>query len=395
MKSFVTTVFTLLLLITNHFLSAQSTIKDVLRDIEQNNSSLKALQQQVEAEKLNNRTGIYLANPEVDFNYLFSSPKAAGNQNNLTVMQSFNMATLSGSRSKLAEQQNVRVDLQFKANRLDVLAEAWQYLNEYIYNNSLQQQLQTRLDHAKTIAEVYKRRMELGDANALELNKAQLNLSMIEGEIANTIVEKTAMASHLKRLNGGQDVNLNMIAYDPNALPPNFESWFEIAQEKNPVLALAKQEIVVAEQQVKVNKATGLPNFSAGYLHEKTQDQTLNGVQVGVSIPLWENKNRVRQARVAVMAAEELERNTRVHFYHQLQTWYSKAVGLQKTAAAYRKSLEKNNSLDLLAKALNAGQISLLEYIMELSIYYDNVNKTLEAERDYQQALTQLRIVEM
>jgi hypothetical protein len=49
----------------------------------------------------------------------------------------------------------------------------------------------------------------------------------------------------------------------------------------------------------------------------------------------------------------------------------------------------------LLKKALDAGEISLLTYLMEVEYYYDAINKVLEAERDYELAAAELSAVEL
>jgi hypothetical protein len=49
----------------------------------------------------------------------------------------------------------------------------------------------------------------------------------------------------------------------------------------------------------------------------------------------------------------------------------------------------------LLEKALSAGEISLSDYIIALGLYYDAVNRRLEAERDFQKALASLSAVEL
>jgi hypothetical protein len=68
---------------------------------------------------------------------------------------------------------------------------------------------------------------------------------------------------------------------------------------------------------------------------------------------------------------------------------------LKAAADVYRKSLETANSSDLLKKALDAGEISLLDYILEIGLYYDTVNQALEAERDYQMAYAELSAAEL
>ena len=67
---------------------------------------------------------------------------------------------------------------------------------------------------------------------------------------------------------------------------------------------------------------------------------------------------------------------------------YAAVTGLQKTWQGYHEALLLTNSADLLLQALQAGQISMLEYMMELSIYYDAT-----AQRDYYSALAELQAV--
>ena len=57
---------------------AQDRYTAVLQRIETNNTTLAALREQTEAQKIENRTGIYISNPEVEFNYLWGNPTAIG-----------------------------------------------------------------------------------------------------------------------------------------------------------------------------------------------------------------------------------------------------------------------------------------------------------------------------
>lgn len=167
------------------------------------------------------------------------------------------------------------------------------------------------------------------------------------------------------------------------------------SRTKNPVLAYVEQEIELGKRQVSLSKAMGLPTFSAGYMSEKVVGQQFQGLTLGISIPLWENKNRVKQAKAAVTAAESRQTDSKQQFYSQLQILYNRANGLKNTADTYRKSLETVNNTDLLGKALNVGEISLLDYIVEVGLYYNTVSQALEAERDYQKAFAELSAVEL
>jgi len=68
---------------------------------------------------------------------------------------------------------------------------------------------------------------------------------------------------------------------------------------------------------------------------------------------------------------------------------------LKVIAEKYRQSLANVNNTDLLKKALDTGEISLLDYIVEIGLYYTTVNQALEAERDFQKAIAELSAVEL
>lgn len=376
-------------------LIAQNNINSVLDSIEANNTTLKSLRLTADAQKLGNKTSIYLDNPEVEFNYLWGKPGNIGSRTDINIKQTFDIPTISGMKSRVANGQNTLIEFQYKADRMNILLEAKRYCIDLVYFNALKRELDVRLQHAETIAKGYKDRLDRGDANRLEYNKIQLNLASVLGELSRVEVERNALLSQLRRLNGGVDIALDEDQFVQAQLPLNFNDWYAEAEQKNPVLAYIKQEIEVGKSQVSLSKASNWPTFSTGYMSEKVVGQQYQGFTVGISIPLWENKNRVKQAKVAVSAAESREADRKQQFYSQLQSLYNRANGLKVIAEKYRQSLANVNNTDLQKKALDTGEISLLDYIVEIGLYYTTVNQALEAERDYQKAIAELSAVEL
>ena len=92
-----------LIVILSSRLYSQSTMYNILQDIEINSVTLQALQQQAEAQKLGNRSGIYLENPEVGFGYLWGSPASEGNRKDFSITQSFDFPTAYAHKSNIAE----------------------------------------------------------------------------------------------------------------------------------------------------------------------------------------------------------------------------------------------------------------------------------------------------
>ena len=370
-------------------------IDSVLKEIEANSTTLGALREQIEAEKIGNKTGIYLSNPEVEFNYLWGSPTAIGNRTDLVATQSFDFPTAYLHRKKISGLENQNLDLQYKSERINLLLRAKQICIELAYYNALTEAYDTRLQHAERIAASYQKRFETGDINILEKNKSQVNLTMVENERKNIEIERIALLSQLEALNGGIPIRFDETTILSTPLPLSFDDWFAVAAAKSPAMQHLDKQIEIDKQQIKLNRALGMPKLHAGYMSEKVVGEYFRGVTVGISIPLWENKNKVRHAKAQLRTAEAVLEDNKIQFYKHLQQLFNKSTGLQENARKYRQTLNSHNNEALLKKSLDLGEISLLTYLLEAEYYYDTVNKTLEAERDFQLTLAELSAVEL
>lgn len=371
-------------------LFAQSAPDAVLKSVEQNNTTLKALRHTADAQKLENRTGIYLPGPEAGFDYLWSDPATKATRIDLSLTQSFDIPTISGMRSRLSDNRNASVEWQYLAGRRDILLEAKEACIDVIYYNALIREWQIRLSHAAEIAEAGRKRLAAGDINRLEYNNIEMDVVNARGELARAEAERTAVLSQLKRLNGGIPVTLSDTVFPVVILPASFDAWFAAAEQKNPEMAIIRQEAEISRNLVSLSRAERYPVLSAGYMSEKVGREQFQGITTGISIPLWENKNHVATAKAAALAAGERVADGRLQLLNHYGTLYEHAGSLNRIAADYREALGNLNSAALLKKALDAGQISVVEYLMQLSIYYNLVSLSLEAERDYQKAAAEL-----
>ena len=293
----------------------------------------------------------------------------------------------------MADAQNGLLDVEYRAGRMAVLLEAKQACIQLIYYNALKAELEQRLAHAQAVADFYDRQLADGNANRLEVNKARLSLSAAQGELRRNEVERANLLSELQRLNGGEPIAFDQAVYAQPVLPQDFEAWYDEAAAANPALAYARQNVELKRREMKLGKLSGLPQISAGYMSELVPESNFRGITLGLSVPLWSNRNRVKQAKAAVVAAELQQKDATVQFYERLRNQYDRTLGLQRTAGEYRKALAELDNTQLLRKALDAGEISLLDYIVELGLYYTTVDEALAAERDYELALTELQSV--
>jgi outer membrane protein TolC len=370
--------------------AAQDAVERILTEVEAHNPTLGALREAVKAQKLANRTGIAPENPAVALNYLWGTPGSIGNRTDVSVSQTVDMATLLGIKAKIADAQDSRDEWQYRAGRMAILLEAKQLCIDLIYFNALHGEVAVRLEHAGALADAYDRRLERGDVSRLEYNKAQLNLVTAGGESERVRMARNELLAELRRLNGGHEVALDADRFDDTAFPADFDEWFLRAALQNPALAAIRQEVEISRRRVGLSRAMGMPALTGGYMSEKVGGEHFQGITVGVTIPLWENRNRVRHARAAARAAEMQHSDATQQLYHHLKMRYQRAAELKGLAVAYRRALDMLNSAPLLRRALEAGEISILDYIVESQLLYDTVVKALEAERDFRKACAEL-----
>ena len=371
-------------------LFAQSNIDQTVGSVKQNNTMLSALRKKADADKIGNKTDTYLQNPEIEFAYLWGSPAVIGNRTNINIRQSFDFPTAYSYRNQISDMKNNQADLEYQRQVKTVALKTRLVCIDLTYNNALLYELSIRLKYAQSIADAVKLKFESGETNILEFNKVQLNLLNIRKETESVTIKKNVLQSELTALNGGQALGFNDSIFVTSTTTSDFEQWYTEAEQNNPVLDWLKQESEIKQTQVKLNRADALPKFQAGYLSETVIDQQFQGISVGLSVPLWENKNKIKYAKANVLAAEGMAADLKLQLYNQLKSLHTKAVALQKNTNDYRINLSSFNSSELLKKALDKGEISLITYILELSIYYESINKLLEAERELNKTIAEL-----
>ena len=370
---------------------AQSSIDQVLRSIETNNKSLQANTKMTDAQKLEAQTGKFLANPSVEWEQMWGNRNNPGSEYTLTVKQSLDFPTTYSNKNKLANLKANTIGFQSAAYRQQLLLNAKQTCIEIIYLRKQKSLLDERLANAETMFALYKKRFESGDANQLELNKIQLELLNAQNQSRLNKAALTAAEEQLRNLNGGKPITFDATDYPAGEELINFDQLQAAFMDADPNLKSLTGNQEIANREVKLSRSLTLPKFDVGYKRNAASDHVAsNGFMVGVSIPLFENKNTVKKAKAqAEFATASLEDN-RLNLKTNLQQLYQQAEALQISRADYAKVLEQQRNIELLNKALNAGQLSVIDYFTELTTIYDSHQSYLDVEKEYHSILAQL-----
>lgn len=369
---------------------AQSGIAEVLKSIEANNKTLQAGQQLNESQKLEAKTGKFLPNPTVELNQLWADRNVGGNSYEFAAVQSFDFPTTYFNKNKLSKLKINTADHQYAATRQEILLKAQQTCQEIIYLRKQHALLEKRLHNAEQLEQLYRERLALGDANQMEYNKIQLEKVNANNASRRNAAALRAQLELLQSLNGGLPIEFSDTVYAmPTALPA-YEELESAYLAADPNLKSLNSESESAQREIKVNRALTLPKFDLGYRRNGGSSETLNGFRIGMSIPLWENRNTVKQAKAkAEYAVLNLEDNTQT-LKATLRDLYLQAQALETSCNEYAQTISMQRTEDLLNRALISGQISMVDYFVEISLLYDSIQNYLDVEKEYQNVMAQL-----
>ncbi|RKD85101.1 TolC family protein [Mangrovibacterium diazotrophicum] len=374
---------------------AQQSLYDVLQQIETNNTAYQAQQSQAEAQKAENRIGNTPDNPEVNGGYLWGSPSAIGNRKDFSVNQEIAFPTVYHHQKKLADLRDLQADLSAEQYRLALRQEAAQLWVELVSLNQRIAIQRERTELAVKLGNAYEERLTAGDANRIDRNKAALNAMQAEKELARLQQEKELLQLSLNAINGNQPLPVNGETYEPVRLPAEFDLWEQAVMQNNPTARWYMLEGDAAERELKLNRGKSLPKINGGYMMENTVGEKFQGVTLGLSIPLWENKNTVKAARLLQESTQLEQQDFQLQLTAELQKLYRSVQLASARVEGFREELESMQQQNLLQEALDAGQISLIEYLLEMQFNYEAVDQYLEAQKELQLAWVKMQMLGM
>lgn len=357
-------------------------VSDVLQEIEKNNKSLQAEKQYWEAEKLFYRTGLNPENPKAEYDYMIGSPAGAGNQTDMSISQGLDFPTVYGKRRNVSKEQVQQAEYKFQVTRQEILLEAKLICFELIHRNKLAEQLSMRLLNANKLLLATNQKAAQGETNVLDLNKIKLLRLEIKNDFERNDMAVVNLKQKLTELNGNNIPDLEGLRYPVIETLPPFKTLDSLIEANDPIVKVYQQDVSIGAEQVALSKSITLPKLEAGYHYQAILGQRYQGFHLGTSIPLWENKNKVKAQQARLSYSEIQVQDHRIQHQSRNKRGYESYLHWKSTVEEYQSLLTTSNNEALLAKAFEAGQMSLIEYLIEVRYLYDAIERFLEAERE-------------
>ena len=368
--------------------NAQS-IDEVLHSIEQNNKALQALQSNNEAAKLEARTTNSLGDFSVQYSPFFMPDVNGISSSELVVSQGFDFPTLYSARHKSNKLKEEAIDLQYLASRRDMLLEAKNLCLDLIRLNREKELLDERKRNADELLVFFEKRLQEGDASVIEVNKVKMERMNVQTEVARNNAAHRTVVQSLLAMNGNLPLELGLTNY-PEVNPiKDYATLHDQVMSADATVRAADAIMRAAAKDVNVNKQNWLPKLEVGYRRNTSLQEASNGFLAGVSLPLFSNRKQVKIARAQSVSAQLQLDNIRLQAEARIQSLFNETQQLYEALQAYDMDLMRY-TLDMLKEAVLGGQLSSIEYYVEVDGVYRNMQAYMEVENQYQKVMAEI-----
>lgn len=369
-------------------------IGDVLKQVASNNLTLQALAHDNQADVLDIKASNSIGGPSVEYSPFFTKGYSGVAESELVVSQEIDFPTKYAARNKQAKMQNIVGEQLLIKQRRDILLQAQLLCIDLIRLNQTLSMLHERLANSETLLQMYQKRMDAGDANALELNKVKLDCMEVRTLVNEAQGERTSLLQQLRQLNGGKPIDVIDTVLPEYPQITNFESYRALTLASDADVAVAQTALRAADMNLKLQKNEWLPNISFGYRRNTEQGEGINGFLVGVSFPLYSNSNNVKAARQRRESAELQVMQAQNEAEASMRTNYEQLQGLQQVIDHSDVKLLQE-SLTLFAKALQHGEITALVYYVEINSIYEKLQRHIDLHCQSVKLLAELHKAEL
>ncbi len=369
--------------------SQTKNLEELLNEIEQNNIELKGYQSFIESQQLEYKSANNLPDPQLSGYYLPYGDNTTDAYTEYQISQSFEFPTVYAARGKWNDLKSMEIQTAYAKKRQKVLLNAMEFLIELTF---LQKQKTIETDRRSQSKQVFDQIQELFNkeqVGILDLNKAKIAWIQEQFVVEKIENDIQILLSKLNNLNGGKPLE----GLSETITSTEIVSIENLWQEKlvnDPSLQELNANENASLQKVKLEKNKILPSVALGYNYQGVNGNNYSGFYGGLSIPLWNRKNKVKAAQANY---EFQQSNTQVittSIYTQFKETFNRYQLMLSKYNEYQSTMRNLESEKLLFKAYMLGEYSFMDYYVELQFYRNASDKMMQMEKELQLLQAQL-----
>lgn len=373
-------IIALLLLSANVFSQKMLPLQTVIDSSLVNNPSIKAASALVQQQQHLVKSAINLPSPEI----LLQNP--TGNFYTVGAQQSFDFPTVYTSQKRIQKENVKLAEIAKNRSLADLKYQISILYSELRFEQQSLQLLEQQDSIYSIIATNADRSFKAGTIDYIQSSFAKLQAGQVK---TNLYVAQANYASILQSIKTISGVKADFLT-DNEETETLLKTDLNTNQNIN--LLFAKQEIIISEKRLQLERQKLLPGFNIGFINAGEKDTPFkNQLFAGLRIPLWfwQYKGNINAAKSYVEVSKFNSENEILKTTTELQSAQSKNVAYKKALDFYKTDASKlaTSLIDASNRFYKSGNYSITEYLRNLNDAADIQKSYLEIQKNYNQSI--------
>ncbi|QEM03672.1 CusA/CzcA family heavy metal efflux RND transporter [Mucilaginibacter rubeus] len=381
------------------------TLEQAISTASANNFGVKASQLEISQQTALKGSSVDLG--KTNFNLQYGQFNSIKRDNQINITQSIPFPGLFKSQRQVyeAQEQNARIGLNVTQSQLRYqVRQAFGQLAYFTALSDLYLRQDSIYNEFFRAASV---RFKAGESNLLEKTTAETQLNEVRNQRSKNSGDIAAASAELQRLMNTSD-SVSLVSGSLKRASAEFKH-LDSAINQNPQLAYQRQQVILADRTISLEKAKSGPDFTVGYFNQSimgiqnvngtdqnfTGANRFQGIQAGVSIPLFFKPfaARVKAARIQKEVSQTQLQLYEKNLSSQYEQSYHQLLKSDRSVSYYESSALPNAELILKQAqiAFRNGEISYVEFVQALKTASDIRLAYLQALNQYNQSVYDLQ----
>lgn len=370
------TIYSVICLLVVFAASAQN-YNELINSVIANNPEIMALEAATESDLLSIKSENNLPETDIEFEHQWGQ-KDIGNKWSFGISQGFEWPGVYGARRQATKSASEAMQYLTRSNYLDKMLEVKLLFIDIVNTRKNIEIMSEVCDHMAQLKAKYHDGYQQGEVSILDVNKIDIEYIATSRRCNELATQLSALENSLLTMNGGKDCShiLDKLNEYPQDMIHSVDEYTRLIQQYDPQVNYNMHMTRSQASMAKASRLKNLPGFSLGYMHVNELGEHFNGLKIGISLPLFSNRNKTKAANAMLHSMEYIQTDIVTSKLSAMYSDRAKAIVLFDEVNEYKPIFEQSNNIALLKKALDGGEISLLTYLQE-------VNYFLQAQQEY------------
>ena len=332
-----------------------------------------------------------LPDPEVEVEYQWGRHEV-GDKFDINVSQGFDWPGVYRARGKAIATASRAMEFLDRSNYIDKKLEIKLLFIDIINARKNISLLKSRIGIMDELIDKYTHGQERGELTILDINKIKIERAKLNNSLSSIESDYEMLCSTLVGENGGKECNslIEQLNEYPDDMILPVDNYEMMLTENNPMNNYSSLMSQSQAQMVQAEKLSRLPGFTLGYHHSWEDGDVFNGLVVGMTLPFFSTRHKVKAAKAMQQSLAYQEESVASQLHATMMGNRNKALSLHRQLDSYGKALGNDDNARLLKMALDGGQISILDYLGEMAYFLEARQDYLDLQYRYNQALAEL-----